>query len=193
MSAPEMRRSWLVQRLNPPRGHDNPFSFGGGLRNGGLSANAMDLLRGVWSFDYMGAAEFEFGAVPEALSKIAETKSRHLGTHSLTLRVPDDVAGPWMGEEGEVAPHERTVFVLGRKDWHAEIERRIRGWAARDDDPDFHTKESPHLHSALRPGRYTPDVQGWLELNNGFLFFIDEEMFLKAASLFGARVERGAA
>lgn len=33
----EMRRSWLVQRLNPSQqshpilGKDNPFSFGGGL------------------------------------------------------------------------------------------------------------------------------------------------------------------
>jgi hypothetical protein len=68
--------SYLIQRLEEPWGgmaqfKDNPFSFGGGLRNGGLSQEAMDLIRGIWSFDYMGSAEFEFGAVPEALNAIA--------------------------------------------------------------------------------------------------------------------------
>ena len=72
----EMKRTYLIQRLEKPRTlkiagvelKDNPFSFGGGLRNGGLSKDATDLLRPLFSFDYMGAAEFEFGAVPEALS-----------------------------------------------------------------------------------------------------------------------------
>ena len=46
--ATEMKRSYLVQRLRKPRGweltKDNPFSFGGGLQNGGLSGEAMSLL-----------------------------------------------------------------------------------------------------------------------------------------------------
>lgn len=182
-----MRRSWLVQRLNAPRGSDSPFSFGGGLHNGGINADAMNLIRQIWSFDYMGAAEFEFGAVPEALQRIADTKLRHLGTHSFALRVPKDVAKPW-SEETAPEAHERTVYVIGRKDWHEEIERRVRGWAKRDGNDDFRTKESVMLDSALRPGRYTPDVLGWLELNNGFMFFIDEDMFTKTASLFGVKI-----
>ena len=51
-----MDRSWLIQRLNKPReyegklkGLENAFSFGGGLVNGGLSKEAMELL----NFDYM--------------------------------------------------------------------------------------------------------------------------------------------
>ncbi len=57
-----MRDSWLIQRLKPAYPGlvqlwvDNPFAFGGGLRNGGLSGEAMNLLRGIFSFDYMGAA-----------------------------------------------------------------------------------------------------------------------------------------
>ena len=73
-----LKESWLIQRLERPRTFkvqgkavDNPFSFGGGYKNGGLTDEAMDLIRPIMSFDYMGAAEFEFGAVPETLSKIA--------------------------------------------------------------------------------------------------------------------------
>lgn len=58
----ELKQTYLVQRLNrPTNGYDNPFSFGGGLKNGGLSEDAMKLLRPIFSFDYMGSAEFEFG------------------------------------------------------------------------------------------------------------------------------------
>ena len=66
-----MERTYLIQRLKKPVDFDNPFSFGGGLQNGGLSKNAMKLVRGIWSFDYMGCAEFEFGAIPESLGNIA--------------------------------------------------------------------------------------------------------------------------
>ena len=44
------------------------------MRNGGLSNEAMDLIRGIWSFDYMGASEFEWGAIPKALGEIAKLK-----------------------------------------------------------------------------------------------------------------------
>ena len=53
------------------------------MRNGGLSSEAMDLIRGIWAFDYMGAAEFEFGAVPKALQKIAASDLT-----SFTISVP---------------------------------------------------------------------------------------------------------
>jgi hypothetical protein len=74
----KMKRTWLVQRLQKPapmsiKGKDisNLFSFGGGFRNGGLTDEAMALLKNVFSFDYMGSAEFEWGAVPQALSFLA--------------------------------------------------------------------------------------------------------------------------
>lgn len=182
-----MKRSWLVQRLCPPRGQDNPFSFGGGLHNGGLSPDAMSLLRSIWSFDYMGAAEFEFGAVPQALRAIASTEHRKLRTRQITLRVPDDVAKPW-DEKTPPDAHDRTIYLLGPEDFHDEAEHRIRGWAAGDSSRDFRTKEAVMLANVLRPGSYTPDVQGWLELDNGFLFFTDQQMFTKTCDLFAVPI-----
>ena len=80
-----MKRSYLIQRLNKPikiEGNGllatlqkNPISFGGGLRNGGFPQKAMDILRKVFEFDYMGSAEFEYGAVPEALAAIQDSKT----------------------------------------------------------------------------------------------------------------------
>jgi len=68
----KMRSIWLIQRLKKPyqsNGQgleklgfkDNPFAFGVGLLNGGISPEAMDLTREIWRYDYMGSAEFEWG------------------------------------------------------------------------------------------------------------------------------------
>lgn len=60
----ELEQTWLIQRLNKPYPRKDSigeiFSFGGGLKNGGLSDNAMALLRPIFSFEYMGAAEFDY-------------------------------------------------------------------------------------------------------------------------------------
>ena len=58
-------RPYLIQRLEKSKNYVNPFSFGGGLVNGGLSKDAMSLLKPIFSFDYMGSAEFDFGVLPK--------------------------------------------------------------------------------------------------------------------------------
>jgi hypothetical protein len=169
----EFRSSWLVQRLERPLpgdsllGKDNPFSFGGGIKNGGLSDEAMKLLRGIFSFDYMGAAEFEWGAVPEALSKIARS----------------DLVAFWFN----VPDH--TIFVLAPAEWRTEVEARIREFTRDYGDDYYHLKESTLLHQVLyeddpKRREFYERYGGWLELNNGFLFFTDEEMWAKTCDLF---------
>jgi hypothetical protein len=189
-----MERTWLIQRLQKPFGGtglglglDNPFAFGGGLKNGGLSETAMSLIRGIWEFDYMGAAEFEFGAVPEALSKIAEAD---LEGWSFTIPLKD-VAGRW--DDKTTHPKgEATIYVLSPGSWREEIERRIRGWAADPygtDDRDNSLQEITLLNTTLRPyDRWDGRTVGWLELDNGFMFFTDAEMYEKTARLFGIEV-----
>ncbi len=183
--------SWLVQRLQKPLqsahpvlGKDNPFAFGGGLRNGGIPQAGMDLLREIWRFDYMGAAEFEFGAVPEALSRLAKADLCHFA-FDIPLR---EVAANWRDKSKETPEGEATIYVICPSGWKQEVERRIRGWAA-DDYPkerEFQLKESTRLASSLRPVEdWDRDICGWLEIDNGFLFFSDEEMWGRASALFG--------
>ena len=187
--ATEMKRSYLVQRLRKPRGweltKDNPFSFGGGLQNGGLSGDAMSLLRPIMAFDYMGAAEFEFGAVPEALSGIAKDAKR-LRAFDFDIALAD-VAQNWQDKSRKAPEGSATVYVLARKEHTAEAEVRIRGWAAKDY---VGLKEPTNLPNTLRPfTEWDGETVGWLELSNGFFFFTDREMWEQTAALFGVKVE----
>lgn len=164
-----MKRSYLIQRLlNPSKFSfgkvevkDNPFAFGGGLKNGGLSEDAMNLVRDVFSFDYMGSAEFEFGAVPEALKKMVDTP---LVTSLVHTGIGSGV-----------------VHFICKQDCADEVRSRICEWAAGEPR---NTKESVGLNRALKGEKYSRAV-GWLELDNGFMFFIDQGMFEKVCELFG--------
>lgn len=188
-----MARSWLVQRVSKPHPMpassplaalgDNPFAFGGGLSNGGLSAEAMTLLRPIISFEYMGSAEFEFGAVPEALSSMVEV---HPSLVARQRQIPlAEVAKDWTDRSTTPPPGEATIYILCHADHLDEVEKRIQGWAAESKDPDLRTKERVGLSTVLRPGRYVPDTCGWLELDNGFMFFTDREMWTAMCALLG--------
>lgn len=192
-----MKRSWLVQRLSQPHGgtflgqlKDNPFSFGGGLRNGGLSGEAMDLLRGLFSFDYMGAAEFEWGAVPEALNRLARAKDLVAVEFTVPLR---HVAKNWRDKTDDQPKGSAHVFILCRAEDAVEVGDRIRGWAKSGDGRED-LKECTHLAGSLRPfHEWDGEVCGWLELDNGFFFFTDREMWEGTARLFGVQVPEAVA
>lgn len=167
--------SYLVQRLNPSLGGGQmgalaeAFSFGGGLRNGGISKDAMSLLRPLFSFDYMGSAEFEFGAVPDALNRIAERAGKgRLGWTSFEL-------------DGT------QLWVIADSDDLEEAERRVRSWALPHGERP-RMKESTHLDGVLS-GEEWVRVRGWLELDNGWFAFADRPMFEGVARLFGMDVE----
>lgn len=170
-----MERTYLIQRLHKSQDWgigkiklaDNPFSFGGGLQNGGLSKNAMDLTRSIWSYDYMGSSEFEWGAVPKALSFLAEQASKH---------------NLWAGQI-EVGKNE-TVFYIAPMEYAEEVENRIQ--QLRKDEHKFNLKEGCRLKNCFdSTARFGKDTLGWLELDNGFMFFVDIDMFDKTCKLFG--------
>lgn len=186
-----MKESYLVQRLKKPYGSafggDNPFSFGGGLRNGGLSEETMDLLRNIFSFDYMGAAEFEFGAVPEALRKIVNNINDYI-TMSFTL--PYSQVKPSWRDKSEKAPEgEATIYVICKKDDVGEVRVRIQHFAAGTEG--IRLKELTLLSNVLRPSAewdIGESLGGWFELDNGFFFFTDKVMWEKTATLFGLEI-----
>lgn len=165
----QMRKSYLVQRLHKPsyrtvqgKKVDNPFSFGGGLKNGGLTDKAMDLLRDIFSFDYMGSAEFEFGAVPAALSFITEQ---------------------WV-KKNAVTGEVEGVFYVCPKPYEEEVKKRIKFFKT-DQKRGWETKEHVGLFEATKPdaSEYAKKNVGWLELDNGYAFFTDKEMFDQFISL----------
>lgn len=188
-----MKRSWLVQRLVEPRRVANVFAFGGGYRNGGLSDEAMNLLSPIFSFDYMGAAEYEFGDVPKAIQKIVQHREDD-ALSAVTMTIPlKDVPAP---ADAATLEGDATIYVLTRDEWVDETCDRIYDWARGNDIVTYldkrRTKRNPNvirdetrLSSTLRPyGEWDGEVQGWLELDNGFMFFTSEEMFTKVKKLF---------
>ena len=185
-----LERTFLVQRLTRPRGggllgRDNPFAFGGGLRNGGLSDEAMGLLRDIFGFDYMGSAEFEFGAVPEALSQLA--RSGDLVAFTLTVPLAD-VPANWRDKSGTVPEGSATLYVLCPSGAREEVAERVV-WLATEEYPE-RLKENPMVARTLRPvEEWDSNVQGWLELDNAFAFFADAVMWKRTCALFGVECE----
>lgn len=181
MSTPTLKKSYLVQRLRKPRGgkFENVFSFGGGLKNGGLSEEAMELLTGAFSFDYMGASEYEWGAVPEALSTMANAK---LTASSFDIDL-SGVPGGWRDDRPPLEGT-ATIYVLCPADVERDVKDRIYVWSRTDRPDDL--RDHPQLNSTLRPFKeWDGDVVGWLELDNGFMFFTDREMWEATCTLFG--------
>lgn len=161
----EMKRTYLIQRLCKPTHSINPFSFGGGLRNGGLSKEAMTHLMGIFSFDYMGASEFEWGAVPAALQFIAEEASKKNVTF------------------GEC----QGVHYICPKPYEAGVKAVIT--TLLEDESSLRLKEHCGLSKRIKNPQdgYSKDNVGWLELNNGFFFFTDVEMFENTKRLLGVK------
>jgi hypothetical protein len=195
-----MESSYLVQRLQKPYKTENnltrlanAFSFGGGLVNGGIPEEGMKLLKDIFRFDYMGAAEFEFGAVPKALSKISENYENLIGFK---------IMAPYLYEGWDKGKKEfkgiKPVYILCHKDDRDEVVKRIKKWAKCNyQSKDFLTKEAVNLNLSLASQQlleekirdYVNDTVGWLELDNGYFFFTDEEMFQKTCDLFDVKVE----
>ena len=173
----KMTHTYLIQRLQKPhqlkvagQTIDNPFSFGGGLKNGGLSDKAMDLIRDIWSFDYMGSAEFEFGAVPQALRFIAEQAANK----NLI--------------DGEVSlGKEKAVYYLCPVEYADEVQARIKQLYL--DEYKFQLQEHCGLADYFNAKEeWAKHTCGWLELDNGFMFFTDRTMFAKTCTLFGIQL-----
>ncbi len=170
-----MRKSYLVQRLKKPTTRRNPFAFGGGYLNGGLSEEAAEIVFQLMSFDYMGSAEFEFGALPDAFNMMM----RHdLATRTITIDEADVAAPSKINrpiEPIEDHVYDGTLTLIGNDDDLDEIETRVRAWASQDYNSDM--KENTNLARALRPvNTWDAQIVGWFELNNGFMVISDQEM-----------------
>ena len=191
----EMLHSRLIQRLLRPRhtkingvSIDNLFSFGGGFINGGMSKEGMDAVRDIFSFDYMGAAEFEFGAVPEALSKMA---TLHKDLIAFTVDVETKKENLYPNEEKRLygEPIKATIYAICEKSQKEEVGKRIKLFARTPYGHD--TKEVILLNQTIRrkpeASKLHDDYVGWLELNNAFMFFSDKETWENVCKLFDVK------
>lgn len=159
-----MERIVYVQRLNKPYGKSNPFSFGGGYINGGLSDEAMDILNQIFSFDYMGSAEFEWGAVPTALTSLVDLRN----DGKITNYILDD-----------------KVYVICPQAIKEELNEWLR--ECMKDEPNPRLKEYLGLERSLKQDE--PRTLGWLKIEEDkrckepFMFFVNKEMYENVCKL----------
>ncbi len=183
------RPPYLIQRLKKPfpkqeePGKEtffqklaNAFSFGGGLKNGGLSDEAMKLLSDVWRYDYMGSAEFEWGAVPESLERIAEDISHYItGQTEVKACVYN-----WNSKDkkDKYINEKALIFYVCQKEDESEVKEWI-GKFADEKKRGYHTKESVNLARSIcvKEDSFYREVVGWHDIDNDYLFFTDKEMF----------------
>lgn len=175
----------LVQRLDKPvvsKFGPNPFAFGGGLKNGGLNPEAMSLLNEIFEFDYMGAAEYEFGALPQALKVMAESE---MVFGSLELKEEDVALQRSWKKRIPLPLHYTTIYFVCRKSQIPEVEARIREDAKDKLDIKCGEGQFSRTLRADTKSEFPDRTIGWLELDNGFFYFVDEEAAKKTATLFG--------
>ena len=159
----------------------------------GLSDDGWKAVHQVFSIDYMGAAEYEFGTIPKCLKELAADKDKLIAT-SITVaakdiepnfnrKIQDRTKAGKVRKKQPVHPPvaDRVVYVLCRKDHLAGAEESIRGLAGNK----IRTKMGSHVADALDPiGERHNATAGWLELDNGFFFFVDKLMWRRTTQLF---------
>jgi hypothetical protein len=176
-----MKNSYLIQRLllpikinkkdkKPPSilTKLSPFAFGGGLKNGGFGDKAYELLNTLFQFDYMGSAEFEFGIVPETMKKMLANKQAYI-SNLISVRYQYK---SWLERSENFQSGIAPVYYICKQAEEEEVRKRIALLAV---DNYSNTKERVMLDLSL--ANSTERVVGWLELDNGFFFFRDKNMY----------------
>jgi len=178
-----MKKSYLIQRLKQPIGQ-SICSFGCGLKNGGLDRKSMAIINKICLVDYMGSSEFEWGAFPDALIKMQESKSDLIcGSFKTHYKFYNYGFGenPSKDFEGN-----KRVYYLCTKEQEKEVKTRISKWAMAE--PYEKTMERVALDQGMAMGNDDGrNLCGWLELDNGFMFFTDETMWRNFCTVYDVK------
>lgn len=213
MSASVINRTRLVQRLHAPSGSvDQPLS-----PLTGFTAHAREILRQLFTCDYMGSSDFEWGAIPKALKNMVDHKHK-LDTDQMEIEVTPD---PWAkrNAEGELERAKRSAgdemeetgknsdyFRKGLTMAEAQLARIIdpkphpiyiiaprklmnyaKTFIAVEAAGNHRLHEPTHLRESFVGSSYNAKNIGWFELDNGFMFFSDWTMFDRVTQAFGLK------
>lgn len=152
--------TWLIQRLHKPLGKPNPFSFGGGYKNGGFSDNVANTLSKICGFDYMGSAEYEFGDVPKAF--------KNLMTSELIF--------------GQTVYKDEYVFIITSKENFEGVKELVEGGM------NVESKDGNYFYDSVNQiiSGEDPYVVGWLGIGKTtpFIVTINQEMADRFKELF---------
>lgn len=204
--------SWLIQRLlrAPEATEQGDFLakarqvFGGAAL--GLGDDALALLRNVFAFDNMGAAEYEFGKIPKVLGRIAKEHGDYVAF--MTTVVGKEIKPGWWRESR--AREDRRKVIAEAKAAGKRPPRAKKPVYPDIPNQDFYvlchgkmvkyacdliqncaagkqgSKNGHYVELCLdpEPGRnHRDDLIGWLELDHGILFFRDKQTWEKTRAM----------
>jgi len=156
--------SWIVQRLNSPEKIMNPY----GNTIEFDDKDSVDRVAKVFSTDYMGAAEYEWGALPKAMSRMYEKSiSLIMLEHSnfkcwIVYSFPYDFGlFQIMALELRVKRFVEENYLKG-KDWDKQGKE-----VAKNDYGSFYIRVN---------NEWDKELMGWFDLQNDFAWFIDKKM-----------------
>ena len=150
--------NWLVQRVSKPKDYVNPFN--------NTDKAAQTTLMNVISFDYMGAAEYEHGAVNECLSDMWEGE---LNFHKINIP----------GKYNDKYKMMYLVVLKGTADSLDDILTAITEvlYKGKGDDEVSKADYGSYYRALTETDkRFIPDTKGWINLKHRFAWFIDKEM-----------------
>lgn len=176
-----MREPYLIQRLKKPFKLNEPsdmmkafseaFSFGGGKVRGGISKEAWEVLSRIWRYDYMGSAEFEFGAVPQSLDRVIGLREEN----KLVKFEFNVIAKRFNYKTDKQETADAVVYIVCEEQHKAKVEIYIKALANTNEA--FITKEYVGLGESICGQEYHKDTVGWHDIDNDYLFFTDKEMY----------------
>lgn len=152
-----MATSQLIQRLAHPIGGPKPYAKGLG------KTGDVDKVNEFCIHDYMGAAEFEYGALGSTYKELRKLA----------------VANKLYHWQLTVADGKIKVYVLGNVDEKTDINQLIVGLS----NNEVRTKE----YTDFPTPRYGAQrIIGWLDIENYFMFFVDRPMFEEFVKFYDA-------
>lgn len=201
-----LNRTYLVQRLILPSGErvkpTVAYRIETDPKKGEfIPEECSNARKGVWGLDYMGAAEFEWGAIPKALKGMVKDM-RRLTVFKLPIYYNTVRLDMFVRVEDVPKAHDKfKIYGICRTMQKNEVEQRILELVTDKVPPpseDAAQKsyeymrprlKEPLLFSSalLKPDEYS--VRGWFELDNGFMFFIDKKMWRHTCRLFDLRTK----
>jgi len=202
---PEGYRGWLLQVLTRPpekewdKKVDRVFSFGGG--GSGLSKEAWDIIHELFGFEYMGSAEYEFGAPAKALEAIVNlSKDKKLIRGSIVIDAKEievdkftrgnsnyDPTVKKRGQKSTLPPPKDTPVYFLCREGYADQVAKIIVLVARGKQQ---CKEYPQGHQIFDPVTdHDRKKIGWLSVgaNEPWIGMTDKALFDNVAETFGAR------
>lgn len=167
------KHSWIVQQLLTPVDFINPF--GNILME--LGDDARNTIKKVFEPEYMGAAEFEWGALPKSLARMYEDNDLIIETLPLFENTMEQIEPPiqiiYVGNKNKAIDrlfsinkiYEESKQNFGTKSAMKEV--------SKNDFGSFY--QTINKIQTDLPGRFNKRLKGWYDLMLDYAVFLDDE------------------